>query len=371
MGIVYTTGSGIYLLTSDAATPEKLTTPGYTSLVTPQLTSDGHLLYAGNGLYLADLSQIEATPLQIVSIDTTRQVIASMAISADGQQVFWTVEPHNGSGAITLYEATLTASGASSPMALYSQPAGACPCYAIFGLGPASATGVPTLLLTDDLGTPADQGTGLWVFDQAHHQIGQELLSEKEGQIPLALSPNRTQLAYAPTTGEVPEPTDGSVPQQVGSQPYGNSMSVAGWTANISNPVTIVPSQTNIHTFSTYHWITTPIFSPDGKSIAYIQFSSDDNGPYDRHSTLYTAATNGSGAPAVIVNFTVRLVELGGWLDSHTLLLYADGGIYALDTRSAAISLLAVVTRYSHIIGLVPLSEGAAGGPNCHPQRIC
>jgi hypothetical protein len=371
--MIYANRNGVYLLRANVALPEKLNTPGYSALVPPLLTSKGQLLYAGNGLYLLDLFRFfegeTTTPLQIANIDTQKQVIASMAMSADGQEIFWSVEPHNGSGAISLYEAALTAAGSVSPTLLYEQPANTCPCYMIFGLSRADIHGAASLLLTDNLGTPADQGTGLWAFNQDQQQVGQEMLAEDQGQAPLALSPDHTLLAFAPTTGVVPEPTDNSVPAQIGSQPYGNSLSVVGWNGSgTGNPVMIVPPQTNVHSFSAYHWITTPIISSDNKSLAYIQFSSDDTGPYDRHSALYVADTKGNSPPTVVANFSARLVELGGWLDNHTLLLYADNGIYAMDTQTAAISLLAVVNGYSNIIGLVHIPATPPGGSHCALQ---
>lgn len=361
-GILYADTGGIYLLSSGSATPEKLHTPGYSSLVSPVLTNGGQLLYAGSGLYLLDIfHSASATPRLIVSIDPQKQLIASMAISADGQQVFWSVEPHNGIGTIELYEASLTPESDSVPTLLYSQPTNNCPCYMIFGWAEAGAGKPGKLLLTDNLGTPADQGTGLWAFDQVQQQVGTQVLAEDQGEDPLALSADHTLLAYAPTTGEVPEPTDGSVPSQVGSQPFGNSMAVVSATSSgAARPVSIVSPQTNVRTFSGYHWITTPVFSPDNQSIAYIQFSSDDTGPYDRHSSLYVAATTG-GTPKVVANFSAQLVELGSWLDSHTLLLYADGGIYAIDTQTAAISLLAVVPSYAQIVGVIALPGDMAG----------
>lgn len=370
IGVIYTSQNGIYLLKNDTAEPEQLNTPGYDPLVAPLLTNDGRLLYAGAGLYLADLLHSDTTPpLQIASINTATQVIASMTISPDGQQVFWSVEPHDGNGTISLYEATITATGATQPRQLYSQPANICPCYMIFGLGGPAADGMPTLLLTDNLGTPADQGTGLWSFDPTQQQIGPEVLAEDQGQAPLALSPDRTQLAFAPTTGEVPEPTDNSVPSQIGSDPYGNSLSVTSWnTSGPGNPITIVSPQTDVHNFSAYHWITSPVFSPDSQSLAYIQFSSDDTGPYDRHSTLYVASVDNSSPPVPVAIFSARLVELGTWLDSHTLLLYADGGLYALDTHTAAISLLSVVPAYSQIIGLLHVTEQPPVNSGCQPQ---
>lgn len=367
--MVYSDTNGVYLLSTDRVSPTKLNTPGYTSLVPPLLTNDGNLLYAGDGIYVLHLLYGDpTTPFQIASIDPQTQVIASMTTSADGQQVFWSVEPHNGSGNISFYEATLTAAGgATAPALLYAQPANICPCYMIFGLAGAGLQGGATLLFTDNLGTPADQGTGLWAFDQTRQQVGPELLAEDQGQAPLVLSADHTLLAYAPTTGVVPEPTDNSVPAQIGSQPYGNSIAVVSWKANgTSNPITIVAPQINVRSFSAYHWITTPAFSPDDQALAYIQFSSDDVGPYDRHSALYIAPTNGRRAPTVVANFSARLVELGGWSDTHTLLLYADGGIYAIDTHTAVISLLTVVRNYVHIVGLVEVTSDAPGMPHCH-----
>jgi hypothetical protein len=367
IGVIYADNGGVYLLRSSDAAPEKLSTPGYSALIEPILTNDGHLLYAGDGLYLLNLLQTDATPpLQIASIDKQHEVIASMAMSADGKEVFWSVEPHNGSGAISLYEAALTSTGAAAPTLIYTQPTNTCPCYMIFGLAESGSKGASTLLLTDNLGTPADQGTGLWAFDRNQQLVGSELLAEDQGQAPLALSADHTLLAYAPTTGEVPEPTDSSVPAQIGSQPYGNSIAVISANASASSKSAIlVPAQTNVRNFSSYHWITTPVFSSDNRSIAYIQFSSDDTGPYDRHSALYVAPTNGKSAPKVVANFSARLVELGSWLDSHTLLLYADRGIYAIDTQTAAISLLAVVPSYSRIVGFTQLPPDAGSATNC------
>lgn len=360
--IIFNDLNGIYLLTADAAAPEKLNTPGYDPLVPPLLTNDGRVLYSGDGLYLLDpLQPATASPLQITSIDPTTQVIASAAISPDGTEVFWTVEPHSGTGTTMLYEASLSEGGSSQPTLLYSQQASVCPCYTIFAPEPEEAAGSPALLLTDDLGTPAAQGTGLWNFDPAHLLIGPELLADEQGQAPLALSPDQRQLLYAPTTGEVPEPTDSSVPTQIASQPYGNSVTLAGWRgSSLGAQMTIVPQQGNVHTFSQYHWITTPIFSPDSQTLAYIQFSADDTGPYDRHNTLYITATHGTLASTVLATFNARLVELGSWLDNHTLILYADNGIYAMDTHTAAIGLLLPTFNYSHIIGLVHLPTSAA-----------
>jgi hypothetical protein len=353
-GIVYTSQNNLYLLTPDLSAPETLNTPGYLPLVPPMLTSDGHLLYAGDGLYLADLMHRQSVaPLQIASIDPATQIIASATINADATQVYWSVEPRSGPGTITLYTAAITGLGASSPQVLYSQADNACPCFMLFGLGASSTSGQPVLLLTDDLGAPAEQGIDLWQFDLGNQEIGAALLNG-QGQLPLALSPDHTLVAYAPTSGEVPEPTDHSVPPEVGSQPYGNSLMVAAWNADgLVTAQTLVAPQTNVPTFSAYHWMTTPLFTPDNQSLAYVQFSSDAVGPYDRQNTLYLAPVNGSAAPGIIATFSAHLVELGGWLNSHVLLFYADGGLYALDTHTAAASLLGTVSDYSEIIGVV------------------
>ena len=49
-GVIFADEGGIYLLTSSSAAPEKLNTPGYSSLVSPILTNNGQLLYAGDDL---------------------------------------------------------------------------------------------------------------------------------------------------------------------------------------------------------------------------------------------------------------------------------------------------------------------------------
>jgi hypothetical protein len=67
-----------------------------------------------------------------------------------------------------------------------------------------------------------------------------------------------------------------------------------------------------------------------------------------------------------VANFSARLVELGSWLNSHTLLLYADRGIYAIDTQTSAIALLGVVPAYCHIVGLVTIPDDTSGSGNCY-----
>jgi hypothetical protein len=367
-GLIFTSQDAIYLLTPASGTPELLHTPGYLPGIPPSLTSDGHLLYAGDGLYLADLLHRDSTaPLQIASIDPTAQIIASASSSPDGQHFYWSVEPRSGAGTITFYTATITPAvgdvgpnagiatqTVSAPQIIYTQPADACPCYMLFGPAPGDAAGPTTLLFTDDLDAPGEQGTGLWPFDLASGQIGTALLPGSQGHIPLTLSPDRTLLAYALTSGVVPEPTDNSVPPQIGGEPYGDSLTVAPWNINdLGAPLTIVSPQSNAPTLSAYHWIATPFFSPDARALAYIQFSADDVGPYDRHSTLYLAPTDGSAAPTIIATFSARMVELGGWLDGHTLLFYADNGLYALDIHTAAYSLLGAVSDYSTILGIM------------------
>ena len=44
IGVIYADSGGVYLLSSSAVAPEKLNTPGYSSLIPPILTSDDHLL---------------------------------------------------------------------------------------------------------------------------------------------------------------------------------------------------------------------------------------------------------------------------------------------------------------------------------------
>src|SRR5260370_30406863 len=108
-----------------------------------------------------------------------------------------------------------------------------------------------------------------------------------------------------------------------------------------------------------HHWLTTPTFSPDGHTMAYVEFSSDTQESYDRYSALYTVDLNGSGSqvqvghPKLVATSTTLLLELGPWLNSHVVTMYSDGWLYRLDGQSASHSTLAQPCGCLRLLGSV------------------
>jgi Tol biopolymer transport system component len=108
-----------------------------------------------------------------------------------------------------------------------------------------------------------------------------------------------------------------------------------------------------------YHWVTTPIFSPDGHTLAYIEFSSDSQDPYDRHSALYTVQISGTGThlhagkPLLIATSTELLMELGAWFNNHTITFYADNSLYAMDLQTNAITTVAQPGTYARMVAII------------------
>ncbi len=120
-----------------------------------------------------------------------------------------------------------------------------------------------------------------------------------------------------------------------------------------------LPGQAQQANNALYRWVTTPTFSPDGHTLAYVEFSSDSQDPYDRHSALYTVQINGSGAqlqvghPQLVATSTSRLLELGSWLNSHVVTMYGDGAIYALDVQSGALTTVNQTGGYARILAVI------------------
>lgn len=357
--VLYQDDTHIYLVSTTDKTLLRVYTPGYTysQAVHPLLTPGGQLLYSGDqGIWLADL--FDQHPTQIASLNPG-MVVTSLALSQDGQAIAWTTEPVDGSGQIETYAGPL-----HNPQLVREQSTLDCPCLRIFSfLNESTASSANTLLLTDDRGSESAVQYGLWALDLANPLSDPRLiLSETGQQGPLAFVPHSTMLLYAPYEGAVASPTDESVPADVAALSYANSMNIAaldGASLTLSNQHVVLPWQRNQATGGQGYWITTPTFAPDGQTLAYVEFSSDPQAPYDRHSAVYTVQISGSGArlhvghPRLVTISTTRLLELGPWLNNHVILLYGDSAIYALDTQSNALTTLVQADRYLRILGTV------------------
>jgi Tol biopolymer transport system component len=105
--------------------------------------------------------------------------------------------------------------------------------------------------------------------------------------------------------------------------------------------------------------VATPRFSADGRTIVYVEFSSDSQAPFDRHNALYTVQVGGSGShlqvgkPRLLATASSLLLELGPWLNNRILTFYSDGSLYALDIRTGATATIVQTQAYAHIIAVV------------------
>jgi len=360
--IIYEQGSEqnstLYLVSATGNYAQVIPTQGFISNIAapPILMPSGQLLYSGDGIWMTDV--FGGTPTQIAPLDAG-QVITSMALSSDGKMLAWSTEPANGAGMLVIHAGPLT-----NPTIVYEQSALNCPCFRIFSfMNGTSAQADNTLLLTDDRGSHQALQNGLWSLDMSTAPATlQPILAEDPAQGPLALTPFGNTLLYSSDEGAVPDPTDNSVPPDVAALSYANSLSIT--TLNGSPPTTgktqiVLPEQDNLSNSAQYHWVTTPIFSPDARTLAYVEFSSDGQEPYDRHSAIYTAQVSGSGAqlriskPQLLATSTDQLVELGPWYNNHILTFYADGTLYALDMQSGSLTNFAQPSSYARIVAVV------------------
>ncbi len=362
--VVYQDETHIYLVSTTDNSVLSMYTPSYTysQAVRPLLTPSGQLLYTGNqGIWLTDL--FDQQPVQIATLDAN-MVITSLALSQDGKMIAWTTEPVDDTGQINIYAGPL-----HNPQLIRQQSALDCPCLRIFSfLNGTNAAADNTLLLTDDRGSNSAVQYGLWALNLATPSAEpQMIMNENAQQGPLAFVPYSTTLLYAPYEGAVPMPADGSVPADVAALSYANSMSIAtldSSTLTLANTKEVLRNQRSLANSPQASWLTTPTFSPDGQTLAYIEFSSDSQAPYDRHSALYTVQISGTGAqmqighPQLVAGSTARLLELGPWLNSHVLILYGDNAIYALDTQSDALTTLAQSSNhYLRVLATVGIGQ--------------
>lgn len=356
--VIYQQVDGLYIVSGSDAVPHKIPAIGYiySEAVPPILTPSGQLLYSGDGIWLMD--PFGGTSTQIAVLPPG-QVITSMALSSDGSNIAWSMERVDGTGNIDIYAGPLKA-----PAIVYEQPALDCPCFRIYsfakGIGPKADN---TLLLTDDRGSNEAVQYGLWSLDLTQALAMPHLiLDENPQQGPLALTPNGSGLLYSSNEGAVPVPTDGSVPTSIAALSYANDLNLttlSGSSQTAGASQIVLKKQDDLSNSAQYHWITTPLFSPDAHTLAYIEFSSDSQDPYDRHSALYTVQISGSGAhihagkPRLIATSTEPLMELGAWFNNHIVTFFSDGSLYAMDLQTNALTTLARTSTYANIVAVI------------------
>jgi hypothetical protein len=331
-----------------------LVTPGYiyNQAVSPVLLASGQVLYSGNGIWLGDIVG-HASARKIFSL-SVGQVLTSLVANDAGTLFAWSTAPAQGQGVVNIYTGTL-----ANFSQVYQQTAGRCPCLRPFSFLHNSMT----LLLSDDRGDHDPVYYGIWSLDLAVSEARpQAVLANNPAQGPLALSPTSNTLLYARVKGFVPAPTDGTVPDELASQSYANSLSLIALDALSTRPASeqeLLLRQRVQSNSAAYHWVTTPSFSPDGRTLIYVLFSSDATQPYDRHNALYMvtfphASKAQATPPQLLASSQADFIELGPWLDKHLMTFYADGSVYILDTEdNGLLKVGAVSGAYTRIIGVI------------------
>lgn len=359
--VLYEQQNNIYLVSSvgASATPQAITTPGYVynQAVHPLLTPAGQLLYSGDGIWLTDV--FGGSAVQIAKLPAN-QVITSLAVSNDGTTIAWSTEPTSGIGVIAIFAGPL-----GSPTKVFEQPSTNCPCFRIFAfMNGNGKQGDSTLLLTDGQQSHEAIQFGLWTFDlnKPLTATPQEILGGDTQQGPLALLPFSNILLYSSYEGEVPIPTDGSVPNDLAVVKYPDSLDLTtlnGQPLAMDGLQVVLAEQHQLANSAAYHWITTPVFTPDGRTLIYVEFSSQAQPPFDRTSAVFAVQISGSGKnlraskPQLLVTSTARLLELGPWLNARILTFFADNSLYALDVRGGTVATIVQTSAYARMIAVV------------------
>ena len=353
--VIYEWMNNLYVVSTGSGQTQLIPTEGYVynDAVRPILTPSGQLLYSGDGLWLTNI--FNGTPTRIADL-APNQIITSMALSKDGTTIAWSTEPVDGDGVIDIHAGLI-----GTTQVVYEQQATNCPCFRIFsfmnGLG---RQGDTTLLLTDDRGSHEAVEYGLWTLDlTTASATPQLLLVEAPQQGPLALTPSGNALLYSSSEGLAPVPSDQSVPTDIASLTYANSLDLAalsGQPLRMSSSQVVLPEQHDLNNTAAYHWVTTPLFTPDMHTLVYVEFSSDAQDPYDRHNAIYTVQLTGSATslhasePVLLATSTDNLIELGAWINDSILTFYSDDMLYALDIGSGAVTTLAQTDGYARIV---------------------
>ncbi len=357
--VIYEEQNHMYLVSSVGGTPQAITTPGYVynQAVRPLLIAGGQLLYSGDGIWLTDV--FGGSALQIATLPANR-VVTSLAVSGDGTTIAWSTEPTSGNGVIDIFAGALT-----SPTQVFEQPSTNCPCFRVFSfMNGNGKQGDTTLLLTDGQQSHEAIQFGLWTFDLTNPltAMPQKILGGDTQQGPLAIFGNI--MLYSSYEGEVPIPTDNSVPNDLAIVKYPNSLDLTtldGHPLGIDGSQVVLAEQHQLANSADYHWITTPVFTPDGHTIIYIEFSSQAQTPFDRISAVFEVHISGSGKslraskPQLLVISTASLLELGPWFNAHILTFFADNSLYALDVQGGAVTTIMQTNAYARMIAVTGL----------------
>jgi hypothetical protein len=343
------------LATPDVVTqPLRIETPGYTynPSLPPLVTPAGQLIYAGAGLWLTDLARNQSR--QIVTLGDNQEV-TSLVLSRDGSQLAWSSAPKDGQGEIQIF-----AGPVGSTKLVYQQVAGRCPCFRVFSFWPGSGeTGHNALLLTDDHGDHGPVQHGLWVFPIDKEPAVEPALAIKSDppQGPLALAPDSTDLLYTTYEGNLPMPSD--MPRELATVGYANSLVVASLQNTapyLGNTRVLLPEQYRLRNSAQYHWVMSPSFSPDGQTLVYVEFSADGQGSFMRTNALYMVQMHGSAAstrPTLVATTAAHYLELGSWWDAHTVTVFIDHALYALDIRQGLFATIVQTDGYAHEIAVL------------------
>ncbi len=362
--IIYESQNGIYKIPVTGGKPQSLLTPGYvySTSIKPVLTASGLLLYSGDGLWVTTLAT--DTPVQVAKL-AAGQIITSMVLSDDSTLVAWSTEPLNGKGNTNLYLTSLAPATFAQTTLIYQQPANQCPCFRVFSfLEEPGVAAHSFLLLSDDRGDHDAVRSGLWILDlrELPADDPQQLLSEDAQQGPLLLMPHQPVLLYAPAEGVAPEPTDQSVPADLVNLNHATGLTIAllhGDLPTLTQNHTILPAQHELSNIAEYHWIATPLFSPDGHTLVYLEFSSDAQAPFDRHYAVYSVQVkmlHGKlqvGQPQLIATSLANFVTLGAWMNNNIITFYSSNALYAMDVQTGAMTIITKTAAYARIIDVV------------------
>ncbi len=355
--IIYAQQDALYRVMVPNGTPQAIEAPGYryNRAVPPILLANDQLLYNGNnGLWITSILQSGAAH-QIASI-TDDQVVTSLVLAPDGRDIAWSTAPANGKGAIRIYAGSLTSSSQ-----VYQQEATKCPCFRVFSLTTPVA-GQMMLLLSNDYGDHQAVAYNLWSLTVAGGRGSepQPLLTNDPPQIPLTQAGNT--VLYSTSNGFVPLPTDNSTPDDIAALNYANGLALSALEVTPSTALSpaqvVLPTQRTAANFSAYHWVMSPSIAPDGQTLVYVLFSSEDQAPFTRHSALYTVHITGKGATMqagksqVLATASARYIEIGPWFNNDTLTFYADNAFYAMDAHTGATTLLTRLKEYARVVAI-------------------